>query len=96
MQGRVETQAKKKSSNSWEAYYDNGREKSGEDAVMWAQKAERLGAGEILITSVDKEGAQKGIDIDLVSKIRETVNIPIIYSGGVGELEQAAAMEVDR
>ena len=54
----VSIEAKKHSHNNWEAYYDNGREKSGKDAILWAREAETLGAGEILITSVDKEGMQ--------------------------------------
>ncbi len=83
----VSIEAKKHSNNNWEAYYDNGREKSGKDAILWAREAESLGAGEILITSVDKEGMQKGIDVELISEIRKKVTIPVIYCGGVGKLE---------
>ncbi|PPR25010.1 MAG: Imidazole glycerol phosphate synthase subunit HisF [Alphaproteobacteria bacterium MarineAlpha9_Bin4] len=77
----------KKHTNYWEAYYDNGREKSGLDVINWAQKAQELGAGELLITSVDKEGLEKGMDIDLLVAIRDKIKIPIIFSGGVGNIE---------
>ncbi len=77
----------KKQANYWEAYYDNGREKSGLEVISWAKKAEQLGAGELLVTSVDNEGLENGMDIELLKKIREQVSIPIIFSGGVGKLE---------
>lgn len=79
-------QAKKKS-NGWEAYYDNGREHSYKDVVEWAQEGEQLGAGEILITSVDNEGTQKGFDIELINSIIKKVKIPVVASGGMGKLE---------
>ena len=77
----------KKNNNSWEAYYDNGREHSGLDAIEWAIKGQKLGAGEILVTSVDKEGTARGFDCDLVNEISSNVSIPVIASGGMGELE---------
>tara|TARA_Y100000588_G_C14257114_1_gene925955 strand:+ start:1478 stop:2242 length:765 start_codon:yes stop_codon:yes gene_type:complete len=70
----------------WEAYYDNGREHSGLDAIEWAVKGQELGAGELLITSIDKEGMAKGFDIDLISQITSKVSIPSIISGGMGNL----------
>lgn len=76
----------KKTGTSWQAYIDNGREHTGIDAIDWAKKLQDLGAGEILITSVDKEGTKKGFDIDLVKKITEAVTIPVIASGGAGKL----------
>ena len=76
----------KKQSNSWEAYYDNGREHSGKDTIEWAKQGEELGAGEILLTSVDQEGTGKGFDLELIKKITSKVNIPVISSGGMGEL----------
>jgi len=79
-------EAKNTGSNTWEAYYDNGREKTGIDIVEWAREVEDRGAGEILITSVDREGSGKGMDKDLISNICDAVNIPVIASGGVGEL----------
>lgn len=72
--------------NHWEAYYDNGREHSGKDVIEWAKRAELLGAGEIMLTSVDREGTAKGFDIDLVHAVTDVVNIPVIASGGMGQL----------
>lgn len=68
----------------WEAYYDNGRERSGLDAVEWAKVGQDLGAGEILLTSVDQEGTTKGFDVKLTSAVAEEVTIPVIASGGMG------------
>ena len=84
-------QAKKKSSG-WEAYFDNGREHSYRDVVEWAQEGEKLGAGEILITSVDNEGTQKGFDIELIKSVINKVNIPVIASGGMGKLEDIESL----
>ncbi len=80
-------EAKKQKDNSWEAYYDNGRERSGKSVYDWALEATELGAGELLLTSVDKEGLKKGLDKDLLISIRDKLNVPIIISGGVGTLE---------
>lgn len=66
----------------WEAYYDNGREHSGQDVVAWAKEGQRLGAGEILLTSVDKEGLGRGMDTELIAAVSEAVSIPVIASGG--------------
>ena len=74
----------KKCNNYWEAYFDNGREKSGLDVLEWAQQSENYGAGELLITSVDNEGLEKGMDVQLIKALRDKVKIPIIFSGGVG------------
>ena len=76
----------KRQGNSWEAYLDNGREHSGLDVVEWAKKGEVLGAGEILLTSVDREGTAKGFDLELVKAVTEQVDIPVIASGGMGSL----------
>ena len=70
----------------WEAYYDNGREASGLDVIEWVKKGERLGAGEILLTSIDKEGMATGFDIELVEAVTSSVSIPVICSGGMGQL----------
>ena len=78
-------EAKRKGS-SWEAYIDNGRESTGIDAVDWAKKLVELGAGEILITSVDQEGTKKGFDKDLVNEITKVVSVPVIASGGAGSV----------
>ena len=73
--------------NHWEAYYDNGREHSHLDAIEWAKKGEELGAGEIMLTSVDQEGTAKGFDSELTKAITDIVNIPVIASGGMGKLD---------
>ena len=78
-------EAKRKSNGSWEAFTDCARESSGKDAIQWAQEAQKLGAGEILITSIDQEGTKKGYDISLIKAISNAVKIPIIASGGYGE-----------
>ena len=77
-------EAKKLSENKWEVYTDNGRERSGRDVVEWARKCEIQGAGEILLTSIDQEGTRKGFDIELVKAVSESVDIPVIASGGMG------------
>jgi cyclase len=71
----------------WEAYTDNGREKTGLDVVEWAQRGVELGAGEILLTSVDREGTREGFDIDLVRAVTSVVSVPVIASGGMGKPE---------
>ena len=68
----------------WEAYYDNGRAHSGYDVVEWAKRGVELGAGEILLTSVDCEGLQRGMDLDLIQAVTSAVDVPVICGGGVG------------
>ena len=77
-------EAKRLGPDRWEAYTDNGRERTGLDVVEWAKKAEKLGAGEILLTSVDQEGTRKGFDVPLVKAVATSVGIPVIASGGMG------------
>ena len=83
-------QAKKISHGKWECYYDNGREHSGRDVVEWAQEGAALGAGEILLTSVDREGTAKGFDIELVHAVSGLVPIPVIAGGGMGQVDDLA------
>lgn len=71
----------------WEAYTDNGRERTGVDAIEWAKRGVALGAGEVLVTSIDKEGTRKGFDIPLVRAITEAVRVPVIASGGMGRAQ---------
>ena len=75
----------------WEAYYDNGREHSGQDVLDWAKQAVALGAGEILLSSVDKEGFQKGMDLELIAAVADLVDVPIIAAGGAVCAEDVAA-----
>jgi len=83
----VAIDAKKTNSGRWEVYTHGGRHPTGIDAVKWAKKVEKLGAGEILLTSMDKDGTEEGYDIELTKKIAEEVNIPVIASGGAGNPE---------
>ncbi len=71
----------------WEVYTHGGRQGTGIDAVKWAKEVEKLGAGELLITSMDADGWQNGYDLDLLKEVSKTVNIPVIASGGAGEME---------
>ena len=77
----------KKKDKSWEVYSHGGRQPTGLDAVEWAKKAEGLGAGEILLTSMDRDGTQIGYDIELTRAVARAVKIPVIASGGAGQLE---------
>jgi len=79
----------KRNHDHWEAYYDNGREHSHLDVIEWAKKGESLGAGEIILTSVDQEGTAKGFDVELIKAVTDIVSIPVIASGGMGKLEDA-------
>ena len=77
----------KKNADKWEVFTHGGRNKTGIDAIEFAKKMEENGAGELLITSMDRDGTQVGYDIELMSIISSKVNIPIIASGGVGNLD---------
>ena len=74
----------------WEAYCDNGRESTGLDVVEWVREGQRRGVGEILITSVDREGTRRGFDVELTRAVSEAVSIPVIASGGMGCFEHLA------
>lgn len=74
----------------WEVFTHGGRNTTGLDAIEWAQKMAEYGAGEILLTSMDRDGTRDGFDIDLTRAVSEAVNIPVIASGGVGNLEHLA------
>ena len=80
-------EAKRTGPGRWEAYTDNGREHTGLDVVAWVKKGAELGAGEILLTSVDQEGTRKGFDVALVRAVTDIVSIPVIASGGMGTIE---------
>ena len=83
-------EAKRTPAGNYECYYDNGREHSGYDVLEWAARGEALGAGEILLTSVDRDGLMKGMDIDLIRQICAEVRIPVICSGGAGSVQDIA------
>lgn len=80
-------EAKQVAPGRWEAYTDNGREKTGLDVLEWAERGVRLGAGEILLTSVDREGTRRGFEVDLVRQVSRSVSVPVIASGGMGTTE---------
>jgi len=81
-------QAKRRQNGiGWEAYYDNGREHSGLDVVEWAKRGVELGAGEILLMSVDCEGLGRGMDRELIEQVSSVVNVPVIAAGGAGSVD---------
>jgi cyclase len=79
--------AKFKDKGFWEVYLEGGRKPTGINAIDWARKVEELGAGEILLTSMDRDGTREGYDIELTRAVTSAVNIPVIASGGAGKLE---------
>ena len=83
----VAIDAKKTDENKWSVFTHGGREQTDIDAIEYAKISENNGAGEILLTSMDKDGTQSGYDIELTSKITKAINIPVIASGGVGTLD---------
>ena len=82
--------ARRRQPDEWEVYLHGGRTPTGLDAVEWAIEAVRLGAGELLLTSMDRDGTREGFDVELTRAISDAVNVPIIASGGVGALEHLA------
>lgn len=80
----------KKKGNSWNVYINGGRDDAGIDVLEWVKEVVILGAGEILLTSMDTDGTKKGFDISLTKKVSQQVSIPVIASGGAGELEDFA------
>lgn len=80
----LSVEAKSITNNHWEVYTENGRERTNLDVLDWCKEAEDLGAGEILLTSVDREGTRKGYDLALINAVSSKVNIPVIASGGCG------------
>jgi cyclase len=84
-------EAKQVASGKWEVYTDNGRERTGVDVLEWVQRGVELGAGEILLTAVDREGTRSGFDIDLIRAVSAVVPVPVIASGGMGNLDHFVA-----
>lgn len=83
-------EAKRVAAGRWEPYTDNGRERTGCDVLEWVQQAVKLGAGEILVTSVDREGTRSGFDLELIRAVSDAVNVPVIASGGMGTIQHFA------
>ena len=83
----VSIEAKRKKGGGWEAYTDNGRERTGLDVVEWASRAVELGAGELLLTSVDMEGTRKGLDLELIRTLGPKLGVPVIACGGAGTID---------
>ncbi|MFD2235482.1 imidazole glycerol phosphate synthase subunit HisF [Phaeospirillum tilakii] len=77
----------KRHPGGWEAFTDNGREPTGRDVLEWVAEAESLGAGEILLTSVDRDGVKRGFDTDLIAAVRQKVRVPVIASSGAGSAD---------
>lgn len=86
----VAIDAKQTAPGKWEVFTHGGRNSTGLDAIAWAQKMESLGAGEILLTSMDRDGTKVGFDLGLTRGVSDAVNIPVIASGGVGGLQDLA------
>jgi imidazole glycerol-phosphate synthase subunit HisF len=80
-------EAKQINQGHWEVYTDNGRERTGLNVVEWVKRGVALGAGEILLTSVDKEGTRKGFDTALIQAVTNEISVPVIASGGMGKLD---------
>ena len=85
----LSVEAKQLSNQRWEVLTENGREHSGRDVVEWVSEGADRGAGEILLTSVDREGTRRGLDIDLLRAVSRSVQVPVIASGGMGRPEDA-------
>ena len=83
----VAVDAKKVNNDKWEVFTHGGRKSTGKDVLKFVKKMESFGAGEILLTSMDRDGTKKGYDLDLTKKVSNILNIPVIASGGVGNLE---------
>ncbi|MDB8589190.1 imidazole glycerol phosphate synthase subunit HisF [Streptococcus salivarius] len=79
--------AKKIADGSWRVFVAGGRKDTGRDLIQWAQEVVALGAGEILLTSMDKDGTKSGFDLEMLNRVAEVVDVPIIASGGAGNIE---------
>lgn len=93
----VQIETQKRAEGKYEAFTDNGRESTGFDALEWAKQVIDLGAGEILLTSVDRDGTGMGIDLSLVQIISDASNVPVVVGGGVGKIQDAVeAIQTNR
>ncbi len=91
----LSVEAKQVAPDRWQVFTDNGREFTGLDVVEWVKKGVAMGAGEILLTSIDREGTKKGFEIALVRAVTEAVSVPVIASGGMGEVEDVVGVVTD-
>ena len=87
----ISIEAKETTPGHWQVYTDNGREKTGRNVLDWVVESAERGAGELLLTSIDREGTRQGFDLNLIKQVRQLVNIPIITSGGLGSTNDAVA-----
>jgi cyclase len=91
----VSIDAKKTAPDKWEVFSHGGRKPTGLDAVEWAKKAVELGAGEIVLNSIDADGTKKGFDLVITRRVSESVGVPVVASGGAGTLEHMAEVLID-
>ena len=91
----ISIEAKSIGNNKWEAYIDNGRERTGKDVIEWLKESTSLGAGEILITSIDRDGTQRGFDLELIKNISQNSHLPTIISGGMGKISDVEKIVKD-
>ncbi len=88
-------EAKQIGERRWEAFTDNGRERTGLDVIEWVRRGVEAGAGEVLLTSVDREGTRKGFDIELLRAVTDAVRVPVIASGGLGKPDDVVPAVID-
>ena len=88
----VSIEAIRQPDETYQAFTDNGRNRTDRDAVSWAREVQELGAGEILLTSVDQEGTGAGLDTELIRKVHSGIKIPLVVNGGVGRLEDVVGL----
>jgi len=84
--------ARRRDAGSWEVYVHGGRTPTGKDAVAWAREGAERGAGEILLTSMDRDGTKDGFDVELTRRVAEAVSVPVVASGGCGSVEHMATV----
>ena len=88
----LSVEAKQVGQDRWQVFTDNGREFTGLDVIDWVKKGVALGAGEILLTSIDREGTKKGFDLRLVRAVTNVVSVPVIASGGMGVVDDVVGV----
>lgn len=91
----LSVEAKRLREGGWECYTDNGRERTHRSVLDWVVQAEELGVGEIMVTSVDRDGTRKGLDLELLAEVNRRVRVPVIAAGGAGSLDHVSALARD-